>query len=154
MIRRPPRSTLFPYTTLFRSQRIGADENTWKAYREIRNMPGDFVLIAYHYPKGGNGTLKVESNFNYYTLKSRFYGDVAYFYFDLAGAREALKRRDILSNLTRLLRAGTPLPVKLVTSLARRHVRVMAPQKLDALFPAGLPRKRIRNFVLVTFGGK
>src|SRR2546426_6943942 len=26
MIRRPPRSTLFPYTTLFRSQRIVADE--------------------------------------------------------------------------------------------------------------------------------
>src|SRR5260221_5517562 len=24
MIRRPPRSTLFPYTTLFRSQRVGA----------------------------------------------------------------------------------------------------------------------------------
>src|SRR2546421_6026186 len=26
MIRRPPRSTLFPYTTLFRSRRSGADE--------------------------------------------------------------------------------------------------------------------------------
>src|SRR2546427_6251643 len=26
MIRRPPRSTLFPYTTLFRSMRIGARE--------------------------------------------------------------------------------------------------------------------------------
>src|SRR2546429_6618955 len=26
MIRRPPRSTLFPYTTLFRSHQIGADE--------------------------------------------------------------------------------------------------------------------------------
>src|SRR3989449_8217714 len=26
MIRRPPRSTLFPYTTLFRSRRIPADE--------------------------------------------------------------------------------------------------------------------------------
>src|SRR5256885_8671934 len=26
MIRRPPRSTLFPYTTLFRSQQLGADE--------------------------------------------------------------------------------------------------------------------------------
>src|SRR5438874_5885630 len=26
MIRRPPRSTLFPYTTLFRSQRPGGDE--------------------------------------------------------------------------------------------------------------------------------
>src|SRR5256885_13187514 len=25
MIRRPPRSTLFPYTTLFRSRRIGVD---------------------------------------------------------------------------------------------------------------------------------
>src|SRR5258705_9620540 len=25
MIRRPPRSTLFPYTTLFRSRRLGAD---------------------------------------------------------------------------------------------------------------------------------
>src|SRR5256885_5081808 len=25
MIRRPPRSTLFPYTTLFRSQRLGQD---------------------------------------------------------------------------------------------------------------------------------
>src|SRR3712207_8187237 len=26
MIRRPPRSTLFPYTTLFRSLRLGVDE--------------------------------------------------------------------------------------------------------------------------------
>src|SRR2546428_7151719 len=26
MIRRPPRSTLFPYTTLFRSRRLGAGE--------------------------------------------------------------------------------------------------------------------------------
>src|SRR3712207_6875254 len=26
MIRRPPRSTLFPYTTLFRSQRLDGDE--------------------------------------------------------------------------------------------------------------------------------
>src|SRR2546428_3874269 len=25
MIRRPPRSTLFPYTTLFRSRKVGAD---------------------------------------------------------------------------------------------------------------------------------
>ncbi len=136
------------------SQRIGADENTWKAYREIRNMPGDFVLIAYYYPKGGNRELKVENHFNYYALKSRFYGDVAYFYFNLTGAREALKRRDILNDLTDLLRAGTPLPAKLVASLARRHVKVMAPQKLDALFPAGLPRQRIRDFVLLTFGGK
>src|SRR2546427_8881658 len=31
MIRRPPRSTLFPYTTLFRSNRAGADQVlTWQ----------------------------------------------------------------------------------------------------------------------------
>src|SRR2546427_13160836 len=35
MIRRPPRSTLFPYTTLFRSLRTAPDEvadKTWRAY--------------------------------------------------------------------------------------------------------------------------
>src|SRR3712207_7968709 len=30
MIRRPPRSTLFPYTTLFRSQRVAADDDQWE----------------------------------------------------------------------------------------------------------------------------
>src|SRR3712207_8782846 len=34
MIRRPPRSTLFPYTTLFRSMVIGAE-------RDAQLMPGD-----------------------------------------------------------------------------------------------------------------
>src|SRR6266542_4784756 len=29
MIRRPPRSTLFPYTTLFRSQRLGKSQLDW-----------------------------------------------------------------------------------------------------------------------------
>src|SRR2546429_9189942 len=33
MIRRPPRSTLFPYTTLFRSLRIGTQlEEAWRAH--------------------------------------------------------------------------------------------------------------------------
>src|SRR6266540_7386354 len=31
MIRRPPRSTLFPYTTLFRSVRGGAGRRVWRA---------------------------------------------------------------------------------------------------------------------------
>src|SRR3990167_5856990 len=31
MIRRPPRSTLFPYTTLFRSRHIGASERSGHA---------------------------------------------------------------------------------------------------------------------------
>src|SRR2546426_3828916 len=36
MIRRPPRSTLFPYTTLFRSQR---DDQALEARRAARGLP-------------------------------------------------------------------------------------------------------------------
>src|SRR3712207_9017539 len=36
MIRRPPRSTLFPYTTLFRSERVGAVERLAHQYRHLR----------------------------------------------------------------------------------------------------------------------
>src|SRR3712207_9017858 len=32
MIRRPPRSTLFPYTTLFRSKRVVVE---WRAWRDV-----------------------------------------------------------------------------------------------------------------------
>src|SRR5260370_24985331 len=41
MIRRPPRSTLFPYTTLFRSNRKSAD---WKAARALTNRLAKFDL--------------------------------------------------------------------------------------------------------------
>src|SRR5258707_1079666 len=37
MIRRPPRSTLFPYTTLFRSDPVGGDQGS----RSRRPWPGD-----------------------------------------------------------------------------------------------------------------
>src|SRR2546430_9672739 len=33
MIRRPPRSTLFPYTTLFRSQKLRDSRNSWSRCR-------------------------------------------------------------------------------------------------------------------------
>src|SRR2546421_658548 len=36
MIRRPPRTTLFPYTTLFRSQRAVPDRATDREIREAR----------------------------------------------------------------------------------------------------------------------
>src|SRR5438552_10852961 len=36
MIRRPPRSTLFPYTTLFRSDDFGDRRSAWRADRERR----------------------------------------------------------------------------------------------------------------------
>src|SRR3712207_8003146 len=41
MIRRPPRSTLFPYTTLFRSG------SAWKGHRSTdKSYPGDNRLIS------------------------------------------------------------------------------------------------------------
>src|SRR3712207_7625011 len=42
MIRRPPRSTLFPYTTLFRSE--GVDERVPALYAHDVLCIGDFVL--------------------------------------------------------------------------------------------------------------
>src|SRR3712207_9451306 len=41
MIRRPPRSTLFPYTTLFRSEVQTRDPETWAA--RVRNAGAVFV---------------------------------------------------------------------------------------------------------------
>src|SRR2546422_3068590 len=38
MIRRPPRSTLFPYTTLFRS-RVGSSASAWPASIRHRSSP-------------------------------------------------------------------------------------------------------------------
>src|SRR2546430_9689035 len=40
MIRRPPRSTLFPYTTLFRS-RLGVDADDFTVLDEKRNAHGE-----------------------------------------------------------------------------------------------------------------
>src|SRR5258707_9479213 len=40
MIRRPPRSTLFPYTTLFRSERV-VDHRVDAEVRELRDDVGD-----------------------------------------------------------------------------------------------------------------
>src|SRR2546429_7384981 len=47
MIRRPPRSTLFPYTTLFRSLRIRfvQIEKRWVSFRRLR-IPGANHLAA------------------------------------------------------------------------------------------------------------
>src|SRR2546422_5583478 len=47
MIRRPPRSTLFPYTTLFRSLYI-LIKRDWGLIRQMRIVPGSvlFLVIA------------------------------------------------------------------------------------------------------------
>src|SRR3712207_7498669 len=43
MIRRPPRSTLFPYTTLFRSDAVRADR---RAVRVADGVPGDVEAVV------------------------------------------------------------------------------------------------------------
>src|SRR2546430_13338896 len=51
MIRRPPRSTLFPYTTLFRSLKPGSEQREWLE-RQISTADPHvkFILIVLHYP--------------------------------------------------------------------------------------------------------
>src|SRR3712207_6934120 len=51
MIRRPPRSTLFPYTTLFRSDQIMVDIGWSSAYN------GDEVLLL---GRGEGGEIRIE----------------------------------------------------------------------------------------------
>src|SRR5947208_4272704 len=41
MLRRPPRSTLFPYTTLFRSNIIGGEAELWTGRRDLVAAPTD-----------------------------------------------------------------------------------------------------------------
>src|SRR5256886_11540752 len=41
MIRRPPRSTLFPYTTLFRTERKRAEEALQRSEADFRSMVED-----------------------------------------------------------------------------------------------------------------
>src|SRR2546430_13705215 len=44
MIRRPPRSTLFPYTTLFRSLHV--DLGRWLGERKERGTEADFQIVT------------------------------------------------------------------------------------------------------------
>src|SRR5258707_10203087 len=61
MIRRPPRSTLFPYTTLFRSQfRTGLDDAALlrlladhESVHILEEQDGHTQLVAVHYEPGG-----------------------------------------------------------------------------------------------------
>src|SRR3712207_7175871 len=62
MIRRPPRSTLFPYTTLFRSagradgELRGLPDARWPQHRGAGELPGDDRLILPRSRRGGGRT--------------------------------------------------------------------------------------------------
>src|SRR5438034_11736351 len=74
MIRRPPRSTLFPYTTLFRSYQPQYDTNDWgpTAVRRatarplsrdvVRQLVGDTVTVIY-YASAAAGPVRTQLQF-------------------------------------------------------------------------------------------
>src|SRR3712207_7611347 len=64
MIRRPPRSTLFPYTTLFRSPRV----NRYKATAQRPNPPADVARAWYETPEGVKPTCDGRSRTLRYTV--------------------------------------------------------------------------------------
>src|SRR5256885_9891487 len=58
MIRRPPRSTLFPYTTLFRSARRRFDSRRGVGERMLEGPEGDFARFAARGP-GAAGWIRI-----------------------------------------------------------------------------------------------
>src|SRR2546422_4679093 len=45
MIRRPPRSTLFPYTTLFRSHGLGSNLTRWSEFVANTSLRADWDIL-------------------------------------------------------------------------------------------------------------
>src|SRR3712207_7758108 len=82
MIRRPPRSTLFPYTTLFRSgymtdeqaagNRVGRFHVT-DLHVQMRRTPKPIVAMVAGYAVGGGHVLHVRSEEHTSELQSRQY---------------------------------------------------------------------------------
>src|SRR2546430_4506227 len=46
MIRRPPRSTLFPYTTLFRSKKVEAESVSIEHEGEMKQVRNDAIIVS------------------------------------------------------------------------------------------------------------
>src|SRR3712207_3011938 len=76
MIRRPPRSTLFPYTTLFRSIHLDDKMVMWcyskpvGYYEELKEKFGEFNLASYWGPLASPKSSEWIANAAEYTLES------------------------------------------------------------------------------------
>src|SRR3712207_7419637 len=61
MIRRPPRSTLFPYTTLFRSHRAGQPAPIWDELKHLALPLSEAALAPLRRHENGSGTVTPRS---------------------------------------------------------------------------------------------
>src|SRR2546422_2782256 len=62
MIRRPPRSTLFPYTTLFRSLAAQQPEEDWSRYLAHHKPKWSQIAISGHSGRGVRGDDRSEEH--------------------------------------------------------------------------------------------
>src|SRR2546430_5411616 len=62
MIRRPPRSTLFPYTTLFRSRRRREDHPDPRVQRRFLSMSGKMIDMLRNRSEEHTSELQSQSN--------------------------------------------------------------------------------------------
>src|SRR5256885_7850439 len=84
MIRRPPRSTLFPYTTLFRSVAMGVYSLAllalcWRTFSETRQAPAESapVLVPVSVSAGGVRQVIADPGFCAWTaLAAATYGGI------------------------------------------------------------------------------
>src|SRR5260370_10634045 len=64
MIRRPPRSTLFPYTTLFRSHDTGDSQDVCPRYEGISSIGSLVQLVRGANPRSEEHTSELQSHLN------------------------------------------------------------------------------------------
>src|SRR3712207_8636181 len=81
MIRRPPRSTLFPYTTLFRSNVPVIEAEQIVKHLKAGNVPVEYIL----FPDEGHGWRKIANRITSTVEMVRFFAT------HLNGAREDRK---------------------------------------------------------------
>src|SRR5690242_21133039 len=64
MIRRPPRSTLFPYTTLFRSRSVGPLSMNSGTWRQISPLTFTLSVLLGPLPRSEEHTSELQSHVN------------------------------------------------------------------------------------------